>query len=529
MSKEQALQTALAAMKTPGNVFDVTIVCTTDDHQAEYWIDRLRSGLLQSNDTFPLVLAVSEDWNASSGAGNGLGTLYAFQKAAKLAQSEFGIDLMEQLAQGKLSAAMYHTAGKGTRLAPLPASENNNKPGVKLPFPLVVGDTVQPLTVLEAVVKQTSIYAKARKGRLSVFWGDQVFLPTAPFDAAPTHHIDILCTLGAEAPDAKAWVERGLDKYGVIARLQGGEAAQVEKVSHATATQMLESLGEIQQVGPSLGSFSVSAAFLTACLTEFSSELEGKTDKFDTDPHFWMPLTLPVESYVSLMHQKGVEEAESKAHFDRMAAMKSKFDLGSLGLFGAVDVGEDACWWDYGQLKLYSMNSLLLLDSSPSADLLRQFLGVTKHTMGSTTGSADIDTQSYIFGSKLGSGMVVNSLLTAVAAGHVEVDGAIVVNCAAKKITAGPGAILYNLIDDSDAGIVAEAGQVMVAVTNTDGEATLLQSRVDVDGGKAWKIKLDVNAESFEDVHARNKNADIRAIASRRQANYNKVVDALGL
>jgi hypothetical protein len=31
---------------------------------------------------------------------------------------------------GKVSAALYHTAGKGTRLAPLPASENNNKPGV---------------------------------------------------------------------------------------------------------------------------------------------------------------------------------------------------------------------------------------------------------------------------------------------------------------------------------------------------------------------------------------------------------------
>ena len=31
------------------------------------------------------------------------------------------------------TVAIYHTAGKGTRLAPLPGAENNNKPGVKLP------------------------------------------------------------------------------------------------------------------------------------------------------------------------------------------------------------------------------------------------------------------------------------------------------------------------------------------------------------------------------------------------------------
>ena len=76
-----------------------------------------------------MVLAVSEDWSAG-GAGNGLGTLYAYQKACKLAQKLHEVDIADLLNQGKISAALYHTAGKGTRLAPLPASENNNKPGV---------------------------------------------------------------------------------------------------------------------------------------------------------------------------------------------------------------------------------------------------------------------------------------------------------------------------------------------------------------------------------------------------------------
>ena len=126
-STEQALQDAVRAIHSGDHRFDVTIICTTDDYQARYWMDLLENGILKGNK----VLAVSEDWNAAGGAGNGLGTLYAFQKACALCRSKYnGMDLAAELAAGTISAALYHTAGKGTRLAPLPASENNNKPGV---------------------------------------------------------------------------------------------------------------------------------------------------------------------------------------------------------------------------------------------------------------------------------------------------------------------------------------------------------------------------------------------------------------
>jgi hypothetical protein len=69
------------------------------------------------------------------------------------------------------------------------------------------------------------------------------------------------------------WVTKGMDKYGLIAQNAAGDesvmsdchsltivciivvggAAQVEKVSHATAVQLLASLGEITSVGASLG------------------------------------------------------------------------------------------------------------------------------------------------------------------------------------------------------------------------------------------------------------------------------------
>lgn len=402
---------------------------------------------------------------------------------------------------------------------------------------------VRSLSVLEAVIRQTGIYAGVRKGRLSVFWGDQVFLPTADFAAAPTHHADILCTLlGAAPPSPAEWEAQGLDKYGVIAVVESAdasgasrlEAAQVEKVSHGTATAMLGALGRIRQVGPSLGSFSVSSVFLQALCTEFAPELAAKTAKFDTDPHFWMPLTLPESSYISLMKQKDVDEAESKGHFDRMQAMKARFLSATagdkMGLFGAVDVGKDACWWDYGQLKLYSANCLLLLEKSPQADLLRQFLGLDSATrqFEASVGSTTVDDVSYVFSSKVGGGSIKESLLANVAAASVEADGAIIVNCASgKSIVAGKGAILYNLIDESGDGIVAEPGQIIVGVTDESGDSFQLKSRIDIDGGKVWKECLDLNSSSFEAVHKTNFNANIGEISRKRQDKFNAVAAAL--
>jgi len=357
-------------------------------------------------------------------------------------------------------------------------------------------------------------------------------LPSKPFDYQPTHHIDILCTLlGESAPTEQEWIDQGLDKYGVIACIETKDgrldAAQVEKVSHSTATQMLASLGQIRQVGPSLGSFSISADILQALLQEFASELDAKTAKLDTDPHFWMPLTLSVDDYMTLMTQKGTDEAESISHHERMSRMKKDLQMGDMGLFGAVDVGKAACWWDYGQIKLYSKNSLLLLEKSPSADLLRQFLGVESHQVDSQVDGATVDDISYVFASKAASGSIQESILASVQTAEINADGAIIVNCVAKKIKAGKGAILYNLIDDSPEGIAAEPGEIMVSVTNEAGESMILKSRMDIDGGKAWKIKLEMNEMSFEDVHKKNKDANIREIQNKRQENYDKVAASL--
>ena len=292
-----------------------------------------------------------------------LGTLYAYKNAVALGIAKYSINIEEGLKNGKISVGLYHTAGKGTRLAPLPGAENNNKPGVKVPATIkLINDQRVSITILEAVIKQTGCYAKSRPGRLSVFWGDQVFVPTVPVEYTITHHVDILCSLGPTPSEAE-WKAKGMDKYGLIAQSVTGEAAQVEKVDHATAVQLLSSLGEIKSVGVSLGSFSVSAAMLLALTEEFKYELENRVGKLDSDPHLWMPMSLSKASYLHLMEQKKIPEDVSSPHFDRIHAFVEKFravpENNNVGLFGPVDVGQGVLWWDYGQLKLFQKNALL--------------------------------------------------------------------------------------------------------------------------------------------------------------------------
>ena len=67
-------------------------------------------------------------------------------------------------------------------------------------------------------------------------------------------------------------------------------------------------------------------------------------------------LQLDAPAYGKIMAKKGMTAADAAAHHARMRAMLSRMGArGGRGLFGAVDVGTDAYWWDYGQLKLYQV------------------------------------------------------------------------------------------------------------------------------------------------------------------------------
>mmetsp|Transcript_5876 Transcript_5876/g.8062 ORF Transcript_5876/g.8062 Transcript_5876/m.8062 type:complete len:549 (+) Transcript_5876:78-1724(+) len=496
--------------------FDVVIVCTGNEMQASYWQKKLEDarGKIMASDV--KVIAVHEDWEG--GAGNALGTLYAFQNACEAASSLHSIDLLAQLNAATVSVALYHTAGKGTRMAPLPGAEANNKPGVKLASPL--GD--RSLTILEAVIKQTGVYAGSRKGRLSVFWGDQVFIPCATTSYNPASHADILCKL-IPMPSETEWSEKGLEKYGLIAVNEAGNAAQVEKVSYSTAVDMLAGMGEIKQIGTSLGSFSVSHQLLSALLEEFNPELEKKEGKMDSDPHLWMPMTLTKESYCQLMTSKGISEEECAAHYDRIKGMMDKFEANEMGILGAVDIGADSYWWDYGQLKLYFANNMLLKEGSEEANLYRSFLGISERVAGSSINDAVVDEASSIIQiSTLGSGNVSSSVLAGVTTPQISAEGCLLVDVVAKSVTAAPGSLAYNVIlEDQD--LVLGEGDIVAGVLTTDGKQILMKSNNQTDGGKAWKIKLEMNEYSFEEIYKMNGNIDVNEIEVTRST---KVIEA---
>ena len=403
-----------------------------------------------------------------------------------------------ELRSGK-SIALYHTAGKGTRLAPLPGAENNNKPGVKIPATVAINGKPVAITILESVIIQTGCYAKSRPGRLSVFWGDQIFVPkTVDVNYTVTHHVDILCSLGPMLSEAD-WRAKGMDKYGLIAVGDKGEAAQVEKVSHATATELLRGLGQITAVGVSLGSFSVSSAILFTLLSEFRAELDSKKGKLDSDPHLWMPMTLDRTAYIQLMTQKKQSEEVSGQHYDRIAAMMGRFkeapSSGSLGLFGPVDVGQGVYWWDYGQLKLYQQNTLLMALDTPEAALMRSFYripeGARPSDLGSNVENTTVDGCSPVSNCTLGAGEgpaghITNSVLCGVKCKYIEADGCVLINVTAKKIVAQKGSIVYNVFDSSEEGLVVEAGDVLAGVL----VPMVLRSRITIDGGEYWEKEI---------------------------------------
>lgn len=492
--------------------FSVVIVCTGTEWQAKFWQARLERGKGYVIPENCQVLCVDEDWN-SGGAGNGLGTLYAMRKACAMYKEITGKDLRAELDEAKVSAAIYHTAGKGTRLAPLPGAENNNKPGVKLPAAAPVGESGSsvPLTILESVIKQTGVYASSRFGRLSVFWGDQIFVPTldTSYDAARAH-ADILCML-APMPDAATWAEKGLEKYGLVAVSTSGAACQIEKVDHSTALEMTKELGEIEAVGTSLGSFSISAALLELLDAEFEPELSVKSGSFDSDPHWWMPMTLPIDAYCKLMAKKGVEEKEASDHHARIREMLSRFSKrDGKHLLGPVDVGGNAYWWDYGQLKLYLKNAFRLTEDGVEADAMREFLKVSRGDLVGKSPDFKSDQVTVATACKLGpKGHALGSVLANVSCSHLEADQAVLVNCTASKIKAGKNSVAYNVISEDE--LVLEEGEVVTDVTQPDGTSIRQRSRIELDGGKTWKTQVLDNKFSFEAVYKQNLTTDIIA------------------
>merc|ERR1712137_894978 len=296
-------------------------------------------------------------------------------------------------------------------------------------------------------------------------------------------------------------------------------------VTHETAIRLLSPFGEMKSVGTSLGSFSVDAAMLRALLSEFSKELASKSGKLDSDPHFWMPLTLDLDAYTEVMKQKGVDKVDSTAHYKRMQTMMVEFEktrTKELGLFGCVDVGSDVYWWDYGQLTLYLKNNRLVTMPGVEADCLRSFLKISNNMEHSSVGVDAIINEATVLNSEIEYGDIKRSVLSGVYAKEVVAEGSILINVTARSITA-PNCVVYNVTSDEADGLCLEEGSVVVGVLLPDGKKVVMRSSMDVCGGQAWKTVLEENQHSFENIYELNADANVSKLEKLIQDEHLKM------
>ena len=107
--------------------------------------------------------------------------------------------------------------------------------------------------------------------------------------------------------------------------------------------------------------------------------------------------------------------------------------------------------------------------------------------------------------------------MSSVKADSVQIDGALLINVSAKKISAAPGSVVYNVKDSSVEGITVGADEVLCGIFNEAGNSSVVKSAQSIDGGKAWKEIVCANGKSFEGYHEANKGADVGAIEEAKK------------
>ncbi|MEA3488864.1 MAG: hypothetical protein U9R44_00775 [Candidatus Omnitrophota bacterium] len=513
---------------------DVVIVTSSTDAQTDFWKERLTgyddlhgSGSVIKEDA--VVLSVSEAEWAAGGAGNGLGTLNGYIQAARKLwddtdlldeykarnglPSEAGnatiyqlIDAFMNFTSGK-SVFMYHTAGKGTRTAPLPGAEVNSKPSIKLPEMIPVNGDIRPLTILESVLMQTGIYAPARENRLSVFWGDQVIVNELEVEKAPTHHVEIFGQMVPLDEDIKA--------YGVLIPEDEGDCMQREKLSMEDVRKLLPRGSN--DVFKSIGSFTISNDFLTALIKmdENKKALEGRTGKLDTDPDWWQPLTSDRKTYQAMMAKKGKDAEKAGEQWDRMDALWNSFKMiegfKEMGLrkIGYTDVGKNSLWWDYGQNKFFLRNIQILTEDSLNGRAARKFFSIDDDSWVRVSDMGkDVRVEnSVIRGSTIKGGSLKNCVVIDSNLENVYAEDAVIIGSTIIKreevsgtVLTADGGLIYNVVDE-DASV--SKGQVLTNVFHPKLGRIPMRTDVTRDGQADWKGEVFVydNQYTYGDIN----------------------------
>ena len=309
------------------------------------------------------------------------------------------------------------------------------------------------------------------------------------------------------------WIAKGLEKYGLITVNAEGEAAQVEKVSYDTARRLLATFGKVRPSALPSGPSPCRHEMLAAMLKEFEPELNAKTAKMDSDPHFWMPLTLAKEAYCSVMVTKsGDLKARAAAHHDRMRAFRA-------ALLARTPTADVSAPWTSARAATGGITGnwgcTSRITSSPwripeEAEALRDYLKIPESRVaGSELGACALAGGAIALACRVTSGAMHRTVASRVTD---------------RRWTRGmpPRQRHRAFHPREELRRVQRRGRLgrRVGVARWRGvhqrvrpgsEKLTQTSSVTTDGGKVFKTKLTPNPFSFNEVYEMNKSVDVRA------------------
>lgn len=466
--------------------FDVVVIVSSNGN-SRYWDWRLSVTRNEVLSPKTKIICTEEKWEG--GAGQLLGTLYAFEEANKR------MNLKKLLKNGG-TVAFYHTAGYGKRMAPLCGTEGNNKPAVKLPKPIKAeaGNTL--LAMLEAVIFSTQVYAGSRGGRICVFWGDQVIIPSRRMRREMRLPVEIFGIKQRFTLSSKEW-RKNWQSYGILIPKKDKGVLQREKLSWKEIKRLQEKgyirptpKGKVELI-KSMGCFSMDFSFLKALLKEFSKELELKKRNLDTDEHLWMPLTSTRSEYVdkegSIIYWRRIKKFKKKF----LAREKRKV------IVGAKNLGDKTLWWDYGNLANYYKSLSILLDDSHEGRVAREFYEIEKYFVKKEKKNNLKIKNSILINSEIEKGDIKNSIIVNSKVKRVKIKGAVIFNTKVKSLNS-KRVLIYNLNEGK--GIRALPNEVITDIVVAEGTKIRMRSSLIRDSKKDWKIRLPQNPFSYSEI-----------------------------
>lgn len=105
-------------------------------------------------------------------------------------------------------------------------------------------------------------------------------------------------------------------------------------------------------------------------------------------------------------------------------------------------------------------------------------------------------------------------------AASIDASGAVLINVTAKKIVAPKGCVIYNVTDDSEEGIVVEAGTACVGVWDEAGACFRMKALANEDQKKHWGVAIPGNPKSYEEIYNSNMTTNVVLVESKREEKH---------